>query len=415
MESRTNTRIEGQKPLWRILLMILFGVSLYLSLGFRDCHGSPQDNVEKKYQGANGVIYTVIYKYFDGSCVGWTIVSSESGQVSSGDNCSAAVPAVRAMTTVSGSAGPGSTPQAGNLRPRATSGSQGVLLLADAFTGVDAFDLATGAELASMPVQGNPIDLVSLPGQNTVYAVIYPSFGASPSIVVIDGTQLKITANIPLPANTFPISGALSPDGATLYVSNAGSSDLGPSPNTSILAIDTVSRTVKGAVPLPAANVNLFGYYQRLAVSPDGSLLYATGSGGYLEAIDTRTLSPVSFILLAPFLFVESGSPAPHIVFAPDGSAAYVAVLGPKGAFVVVINPDTSQPVNSVQIGSSTSYLSDLAITLDGSTLFALDLASGITYPVSTATLTVGTPIPRQNLPGSSTDPIVFSGFAVRQ
>src|ERR1035438_8448972 len=108
-----------------------------------------------------------------------------------------------------------------------------------------------------MPVKGNPLDLVSLPGQNTVYAVVYPSFGASPSVAVIDGAQLKITANIALPANTFPIYGALSPDGATLYVSNAGSSDLSANPNTSILVIDTASRTVKGSIPLPAAvNVN---------------------------------------------------------------------------------------------------------------------------------------------------------------
>jgi DNA-binding beta-propeller fold protein YncE len=287
-------------------------------------------------------------------------------------------------------------------------------LAADAFAGVDAFDLATGARLATMPVQGNPLDLVSLPGQNTVYAVLYPSFGASPSIAVIDGAQLKITANIPLPANTFPICGALSPDGATLYVSNEGSSDFGASPNTSILVIDTASRTVTGSIPLPAAvNVNVFGNYQRLAVSPDGSLLYANSSGG-LEAIDTRTLSPVSFIQLTPGLFPGQVSPAPHIVFAPDGSAAYMAVLGGKGAYIVVINPDTSQQVNSVQIGSPTSYLSDLAITLDGSALFALDQSTGITYPVNTATLTVGTPIPRPNLPPSATVPIVFSGFVMR-
>jgi DNA-binding beta-propeller fold protein YncE len=110
-------------------------------------------------------------------------------------------------------------------------------LIADAFTGVDAFDLATSAELASMLVQGNPTDLVALLGQNTVYAVLFPSFGASPSIAVIDGAKRQITANIPLPANTFPLYGALSPDGSTLYVSNVGSSDFSASPNTSILAI----------------------------------------------------------------------------------------------------------------------------------------------------------------------------------
>ena len=170
---------------------------------------------------------------------------------------------------------------------------------------------------------------------------------------------------------------------------------------------------MKGSIP-PPPNQNLFGDYQRLAVSPDGSLLYAVSTQGYLEAIDTLTLSPVSVIQLAPFLFAASGSPAPHIVFAPDGSAVYVVVLGPSGPLIQVITPDTSQPVNSVQIGTATSYLSDLALSLDGSTLFALDQSTGITYPVDTNTLTVGTPIPRPNLPPSTTVPIVFSGLLVQ-
>ena len=418
MESRTNARIEGHMRPLKILLTVLLGVSVYLSLGFTGCDWDPTQDTQVGFRGENGIIYTVVYKYQNNTCVGWELsIAGAFGNLGSGDECGDAVPNIEALAALSGSAESGSSgsSQVGNLQPRGTSGSQGVLLLSDAFTGVDAFDLATGTQLASIPMKGNPLDLVSLPGQNTAYALLFPSFGASPAIDVIDGAQLKITANIPLPANTFPICGALTSDGATLYVSNAGSSGLDSNANTSILVIDTASQKVKATIPLPAANSNLFGYYQRLAVSPDGSLLYASGSGGYLEAIDTLTLLPVSFIQLAPFQFVESGTPDPHIVFAPDGSAVYVAVLGAKGALIVVINPDTSQPVNSVSIGGPTTYLSDLAITRDGLTLMTIDLKTGITYPVNTATLTVGTPIPRQTLPGSPSDPIVYSGFAVVQ
>jgi hypothetical protein len=232
MESLTKTRSEGLRPLWKLLLIILFVVSVYLSLGFRGCNETHGDSTVN-YVGAHGALYTVTYKYIDSTCIGWELDNKSADTVvQSGSNCGDAVPAVRAMTAVSGSAGSGSSGSspAGGLRPRATSGSRGVLLLSDAFTGVDAFDLATGTQLASIPVQGNPHDLVSLPGQNTVYALLFPSFGASPAIAVIDGAQLKITANIPLPANTFPICGALTSDGATLYVSNAGSSGLGSDP-----------------------------------------------------------------------------------------------------------------------------------------------------------------------------------------
>ena len=404
MESGTSTASLTPRQLWKLFFMILLGVSIYASLGFNAC--DPPDDTKVDVRGADGQIYTVIYKYEGGTCVGW-----EVDYLGSGSNCNEAIPVVRAMTGASGSGGSGSgfSVPKGNLQRRAASGSQGVLLLSDAFTAVDVFDLATGTQLASMPVQGNPLDLVNLPGQNTVYAVLYPSFGASPAIAVIDAAQLKITATIPLPANTFPVCGALTADGATLYVSNAGSSGLGSSPNTSILVIDTASQKVKASIPLPAANVNLFGSYQRLAVSPDGSLLYASGSGGYLEALDTLSLLPVSFIQLPPFQFVEAGTPLPHMAFAPDGSA-----LCPHGALIVVINPDTSQEVNSVSIGSATSYLSDLAISRDGLTLYALDQTTGLRYSVDTGTLTVGTPTPPPSLPGGPA-PIVFSGFAVRQ
>jgi hypothetical protein len=86
-------------------------------------------------------------------------------------------------------------------------------------------------------------------------------------------------------------------------------------------------------------------------------------------------------------------------------------VLGPKGAYIVVINPDTSQQVNSVQVGSATSYISDLALSTDGSTVLAMDQTTGITYPMDATAFTLGTPIPRPNLPPSTTVPIVFSGF----
>ena len=151
----TDARLEGHMPLRKILAAILLGVSVYFSLGFFHC-GENYTYVENDYQAAHGVVYTVIYKYFNGQCVGWTIIAGGAGggeSVSGDSDCSAAVPVVRAMTAVPGG-GPGGSPLAGNLRPRATSNSQGILLIADAFTGVDAFDLASSALLATHAGEG---------------------------------------------------------------------------------------------------------------------------------------------------------------------------------------------------------------------------------------------------------------------
>ena len=357
-------------------------------------------------------IYVITYVFEGGPCVGWQLAVGST--TTSGDNCNQPITKIPTGSAVLPASGVFSSPAQYPIRKTSAAGAD-TLLVADAFTGLDVFNLTTGAKLTTIPIPGNPLDLVPSPGQSTVYAVVYSPSGASPSIAVIDAAALTVTATIPLPNNTFPICGALSPDGGTLYVSNAGSSDLTSNPNTSILVVDTASQTVTGSIPFSASgNENLFGYYLRLAVSPDGTLLYATGAGGYLEAIDTLTQAPVSFIKFNPGIFVSATSPAPHIVFAPDGTKVYVATGNAYGSLIEVIDPYTSQPLNSVSVGNANSFLFDLAITYDGSTVYALDGFTGITYPIDTATLAVGTPIPRQNLPTTANASIGFASLAVR-
>jgi DNA-binding beta-propeller fold protein YncE len=391
------------------IIGIAFCAILLIAIGLSGCNPA----THWALYTPNNDIYEITFAYEGEQCVGWTLIVGDT--TTTGSNCEDAISKIPNGSAVLPGSGSFSGQDQYPVRKTASAGAD-TLLLAQAFTGVEAFNLVTGAKLATIPLQGNPLDLVPLPGQSTLYAVVYPANGASPSVAVIDAAQLTLTATIALPANTFPICGAISPDGSTLYVSNAGSSSLSANPDTSILVIDTASQTVKGTIPFPASgNENLFGYYLRLAVSPDGTLLYASGSGGYLEAIDTLTQKPVSFIGLSPGLFLEASSPAPHIVFAPDGTKAYVGVGGPTGPSVVVIDPYTSQQVAAVRIGSSTSYLADIAISSNGSILYTVDESTGITYPIDTATLAVGTPIPRQTLPTGSTAPIGFAGLAVRQ
>jgi DNA-binding beta-propeller fold protein YncE len=391
------------------IIGIAFCAILLIAIGLSGCNPA----THWALYTPNNDIYEITFAYEGEQCVGWTLIVGDT--TTTGSNCEDAISKIPTGSAVLPGSGIFSSRFQNPIKKTVSAGAD-TLLLSDAFTGVDAFNLATGVKLATIPLQGNPLDLVPLPGQSTLYAVVYPANGASPSVAVIDAAQLTLTATIALPANTFPICGAISPDGSTLYVSNAGSSSLSANPDTSILVIDTASQTVKGTIPFPASgNENLFGYYLRLAVSPDGTLLYASGSGGYLEAIDTLTQKPVSFIGLSPGLFLEASSPAPHIVFAPDGTKAYVGVGGPTGPSVVVIDPYTSQQVAAVRIGSSTSYLADIAISSNGSILYTVDESTGITYPIDTATLAVGTPIPRQTLPTGSTAPIGFAGLAVRQ
>jgi hypothetical protein len=273
----------------------------------------------------------------------------------------------------------------------APSSSSTVLVVSEAFVDVGVYDTTTGAQIASMPVDGNPFDLVKAPGQTTIYAVIYPSNGASPAVAVIDATTWTISGTIPLPAGTYPQYAAISQDGATLYVNNAAP-QYSPSPNapTSIFAIDTASKAVTSTITLPASvDASLFGSYTRLQLSPDGTLLYAVGTNA-VEAIDTLTLLPVSIIGFNPGIFPETSFPEPHIVFSSDGTLAYVAVAGPRGPSVAVINTSTSQVTNSISIGGASSYLTDITLTLDNSVLATFDSTTTTLYPINTATGQVG-------------------------
>jgi len=87
-------------------------------------------------------------------------------------------------------------------------------------------------------------------------------------------TQRAVLTLTPAAPGLLPMSGAVSPDGALLYVT-AGRSGL-------LLAIDTTDATIRGRL---ASGARPWG----LAMSPDGKRLYAAnGPSNDLSVVDTR-------------------------------------------------------------------------------------------------------------------------------
>jgi hypothetical protein len=398
-------------------LRVLALIPLLLSLF--GCGMSPSSGPVHEFSQP-GTLFRFFYKY-DNGCVGWELDQATPYEVggitlfswadiSDSDDCSIP-PVPNSIFAGSGSA----TSSFDRLvRQMSVPGPSGIVFIADAFTAIDAFDLSSGKQLATMPVLGNPFDIVGLPGQNLLYAVLYPANGAVPAIAVIDRSKLKIVASIPLPANTFPQFAAISGDGSTLYVNNAGSSELGPSPASSILVIDIADQTVKATIPISSDRVNQLGYYSRLALSPDGNLLYAQGQAS-IEVIDTLTLMPVAYLEFPPGNFPENAAPTPHMVFAPNGNTAYIAASGPSGPSIVVVDTATSQVLTKIPIGGPSSYVSDLVMTLNGPTLWVIDQITGSTIPVDTRTGQVGTPLAPLSFPGSSNTTTQFSSLGIVQ
>lgn len=185
-----------------------------------------------------------------------------------------------------------------------------------------------GAALASGQSQ---FLYVSDPNVSTV-TVIDPSTGSTVTTIHVDGYPEGEVTNgtyvyvadinghsisvISTASNTvvdsIPIGGdpnrlALSPDGSRLYAGDTG-------PDSQISVIDTATNTVIRTLPG-------FAEVQGLAVSPDGTLLYAVNTNysnlqGSVSVISTADYSTIATIAVQ--------SAPDDIVLTPDGSRAYV-------------------------------------------------------------------------------------------
>jgi YVTN family beta-propeller protein len=147
----------------------------------------------------------------------------------------------------------------------------------------------------------------------------YITNSGSDTVSVIDTEKNKTIATIPIPLDTTLYGVAVSSSGGTVYVSGyPGSMDyIG-----AIAVIDTATNSYTGTVSLNNYEHVPVG----LAVSPDGSRLYAADDEGYLLVIDTATNSLITTLSLDYF---GGGEEIPvGITVSPDGSKVYIAAAG---------------------------------------------------------------------------------------
>lgn len=134
-----------------------------------------------------------------------------------------------------------------------------------------------------------------------------------------------------------------SPDGSTAFVANEFSS--------TISRIDVATHVETGLIPLTGS---LF----RLAISADGSVLYAAGNADEVFVIDA-----ISGALTAT---IPVDNDPNGMVFSPDGSFLYVSHI--SGNSVVEIRTGTNTVSRSFNLGQSASQ--DMAVSVDGTTLY---------------------------------------------
>jgi len=103
---------------------------------------------------------------------------------------------------------------------------------------------------------------------------------AGASVSVIDARGHQVVKTLPLPAGSLPMSGAVSPDGALIYMSTGRAKQ--------VLAVDAGTGAVRGTVE---SGTRPWG----LTMTPDGARLYAAnGPSNDVSIIDARAMRLVA-------------------------------------------------------------------------------------------------------------------------
>ena len=142
---------------------------------------------------------------------------------------------------------------------------------------------------------------------------------------------------------------------------------------------NSVVEKVTLAAPLPHAitdTIDIQRMPQGLAVSPDGTRLYATvvyPDGGELRVINTATSTVLRSIAVGHFPI--------GVVVSPNGSRVYVA--NTDDGTVSVINTSTNRVIKTISVGTSPR---NIAMNASGTRLYVANSGSGNISVINTAT-----------------------------
>jgi YVTN family beta-propeller protein len=273
---------------------------------------------------------------------------------------------------------------------------------------VSVIDTATNTVVGTIGVGASPIGVAVTPDGSKVYVTsfnspVYPFCGPPVTlclqalISVIDTATNTVvgtiplgvfTARLPLFTRGAVLGIAVSPDRSKVYVTYA-EGDARYGIHVGVSVIDTATSTVDGGTMLGVGLAEVLSSSSGVAVSPDGSKVYAPVFGffdGYarkVAVIDTATNTVSATIPVGP-------SPT-GVAVSPDGSKVYVVTTNPLDgtSTVSVIDTATNTVVGlPIPVGSGAS---GIAVTPDGSKVYVVGNTVSV---IDTATNTVVAVLP---------------------
>lgn len=226
---------------------------------------------------------------------------------------------------------------------------------------------AVGSVIAT---NANPRDVAITPNGATAYVT---SIGDN-NVVPVNTATNAAGAAIPV---TNATEAAVSPDGTELYVTNSAQNGL--------VVINTTSNTVATTIPLGVAATSV-------AVTPDGTK-------AYVSIPSTDSVKPVNLVADTAGTAITVGDNPLGMAITPDGSKLYVVNKGtPDSVSVIDVATDTAgTPITTGLVADPVS----IAITPDGSRAYVNnDIGAGnggVSVINTTTNAVIGSAIPINN------------------
>jgi len=237
---------------------------------------------------------------------------------------------------------------------------------------VSVINTSTNTVIATIPVGGSPVGVAVSPDGSRVIVTNQDSN----TISVISTTTNAVIATIPV--GNSPGSAAFSPSGTIAYIGNISSS--------TVSVVDLTSNTVTATI------TGVDGSRKGIAVHPDGSRIYVSGSGGSdaISVVNTATNSVIATIPV--------GTRPEPIVISQDGSKVYTANQDDETVSVILTATNTVEA--TIPLGAGTiDPERGIDINAAGTRVFVTNENSDNTTIIDATTNTVIGTFPTGNFP----------------
>jgi RHS repeat-associated protein len=240
---------------------------------------------------------------------------------------------------------------------------------------VSVIDTASNTVTATITGLNLPIAAAVTPDGSYVY--VGNDDAETVSVISAASNTVTATINIPIVPPYYVGGIAISPDGATAYVTSCDDEDSPGPGNVFVIstATNTVTATISPGQKCPTG----------IAATPDGTKVYV---GNF----DSDTVSVISTSSNSVIATISAPSEPQFVAISPDSTKVYVGCTGASA--VAVISTASESVIATISTSAYSGYPGGIAVTPDGTKAYLSMLSGTSVLAINTSTNTITTSIP---------------------